>query len=87
MSASRDLATVLRHIASNVNWGGNQGEKAETFEALDRLTTDLHTEETRTADQVNAETPETPETPEEPNVGGGSTSGVAKKATGTRTPK
>jgi hypothetical protein len=51
-----DLMTVLRHLAENVQWGGNRGQRDETFEALDRLN-----------DESRRETPETPaETPETP---------------------
>jgi hypothetical protein len=32
-----DLMTVLRHLVSNQQWGGNTGARAECEEALDRL--------------------------------------------------
>jgi hypothetical protein len=81
MSAKGDLHTILRHLASNTQWGGNQGEKAETMEALDRLTDD--TDEARTADDVNDASRK------DPDVGGGSVPGNLKattpaKATGTK---
>lgn len=53
MSAKGDLHTILRHLVSNTQWGGNQGEKAETMEALDRLTDDNQEDDARTADDVN----------------------------------
>lgn len=55
MSAKGDLHTILRHLVSNTQWGGNQGEKTETMEALDRLTDD--NDETQTADDVNKSGP------------------------------
>ena len=33
-----DIHTILRHLVDVTQWGGNQGAKAETMEALDRLT-------------------------------------------------
>lgn len=79
MTAKSDLHTILRHLVSNTQWGGNQGEKAETMEALDRLTD--YRDDTETADDANAK---------EPDVGGGSVPGNLKsgaKTTGTRTPR
>ncbi len=73
MTRNADLHTILRHLVSNTQWGGNQGEKAETMEALDRLT-DNRDEETQTAADVNAK---------EPDVGGGSVPGD-QTASGTK---
>lgn len=61
-----DLHTVLRHLVDNTNWGGNQGEKTETYDALDRLTDDNYAdgsgEHPKDADDNQDETPADPST-------------------------
>ena len=62
-----DLHTVLRHLAENVQWGGNRGQRDETFEALDRLADESRREDDAQDDRADAETPA--ETPERPTPG------------------
>lgn len=74
-----DLITVLRHLAENAQWGGNRGEREETFEALDRLTEGFRREAESQHPSEPAETPaETPETPKTGNA-------TPTKATGRKT--
>lgn len=81
MTATGDLHTILRHLVSNTQWGGNQGEKAETMEALDRLTDDNDDNvNARTADDVN----DADATRRDPDVGGGSVPGNLKATTPTK---
>lgn len=69
MSAKGDLHTVLRHLVSNTQWGGNQGEKSEAMEALDRLTDDK-----ADSDSDNDKQPgQTPEMTPEPRKATGAT--------------
>jgi hypothetical protein len=62
-SADGDFATILRHLVENTQWGGNQGAKQETMDALDRLTSNQYDEPTAPVEPAEPAAPVEPAKP------------------------
>ncbi len=65
-SREGDMTTVLRHLVENTQWGGNQGAKTETMDAMDRLTSNQY------GDQADAQENQADANAKEPDISGGS---------------
>jgi len=86
-TAMGDLVTVLRHVVSNTNWGGNQGEKVEATEALDRLTSDQYGDSDPIDTDPNAKDPVDPNAKDPADPNAPAPKAGARGATGTRAGK